>query len=525
MDIEENLTLTSFQSVLVETQDKALRRISELREQCSLEQQAKAHLESALRLDMDEQDCVIKTLKTKLALLGENPDEVLKNGKDNLINLETNGLDQLMDSHNNLINISDDNQHDSSHMIAAGASIIINESDEKIRNLEGQLVKFKELIAEEKSKLIIKNEEFSELNKKFDESQRRVRELIAREEDNNILLAENKLMIHTELENKEKEAKSAKQRLSQVESELKQIVGEKDNLNKALLKYKQEEGKSSAKIKDLADEKKRLDQRVSDLEKAKSNLENDIKELQAKSIVSESEKQTVLAKNQAELEKARGLAAELQKKISELEVESKGQTQDRVDKLEAELKHVKSAHAEISKSFSEAQANNQKQKETADRQTETIAKVAADLEQSDKDKVHLEQSLEEKKTQISVLSAEKENQLEVATKVFNEEKDKCRILQESIQNNSEEVTKLTASVEALQGEKCRLEESLKDLEERLKALSEEKDSLATELDASKSQSGTLKTENNDLNLRIGSLSEEIKNIKVKFISNFIHPYP
>lgn len=515
--IEENLTLTSFQSVLVETQDKALRRISELREQCSLEQQAKAHLESALRLDMDEQDCVIKTLKTKLALLGENPDEVLKNGKDNLINLETNGL-ELMDSHNNLINISDDNQHDSSHMIAAGASIIINESDEKIRNLEGQLVKFKELIAEEKSKLIIKNEEFSELNKKFDESQRRVRELIAREEDNNILLAENKLMIHTELENKEKEAKSAKQRLTQVEGELKQIVGEKDNLNKALLKYKQEEGKSSAKIKDLADEKKRLDQRVSDLEKAKSNLENDIKELQAKSIVSESEKQTVLSKNQGELEKARGLAAELQKKISQLEVESKDQTQDRVDKLEAELKHVKSAHAEISKSFSEAQANNQKQKETADRQTETIAKVAAELEQSNKDKVHLEQSLEELKTQILVQSAEKENQLEVANKVFNEEKDKCRILQESIQNISEEVTKLTASVEGLQGEKCRLEESLK-------ALSEEKDSLATELDASKSQSGTLKTENNDLNLRIGSLSEEIKNIKVKFILHFIHPYP
>lgn len=30
-----------FQSVLVETQDKALRRISELREQCALEQSAK----------------------------------------------------------------------------------------------------------------------------------------------------------------------------------------------------------------------------------------------------------------------------------------------------------------------------------------------------------------------------------------------------------------------------------------------------------------------------------------------------
>lgn len=33
-----------FQSVLVETQDKALRRISELKEQCSLEQSAKVNI-------------------------------------------------------------------------------------------------------------------------------------------------------------------------------------------------------------------------------------------------------------------------------------------------------------------------------------------------------------------------------------------------------------------------------------------------------------------------------------------------
>lgn len=39
----EHLTMNCFyfQSVLVETQDKALRRISELREQCGLEQSAK----------------------------------------------------------------------------------------------------------------------------------------------------------------------------------------------------------------------------------------------------------------------------------------------------------------------------------------------------------------------------------------------------------------------------------------------------------------------------------------------------
>ena len=55
------------ESVLVETQDKALRRISDLKEQCQLEQQAKAHLEEALRNDIEEKDHVIDTLNTKVS--------------------------------------------------------------------------------------------------------------------------------------------------------------------------------------------------------------------------------------------------------------------------------------------------------------------------------------------------------------------------------------------------------------------------------------------------------------------------
>lgn len=53
-------------SVLVETQDKALRRIANLKEQCQLEQEAKAHLEEALRNDIEEKDHLIDTLTTKV---------------------------------------------------------------------------------------------------------------------------------------------------------------------------------------------------------------------------------------------------------------------------------------------------------------------------------------------------------------------------------------------------------------------------------------------------------------------------
>ncbi|XP_042206402.1 golgin subfamily A member 4-like [Homarus americanus] len=57
--------------VLTKTQDKALRKVSELKEQCTLEQQAKAHLEQELRSDLEEKDHKITALQTKVSGLQE----------------------------------------------------------------------------------------------------------------------------------------------------------------------------------------------------------------------------------------------------------------------------------------------------------------------------------------------------------------------------------------------------------------------------------------------------------------------
>lgn len=56
--------------VMQQTQDRALRRIGELREQAGLEQQAKAHLEEELRAEMEEKDHMIVTLNTKACMVG-----------------------------------------------------------------------------------------------------------------------------------------------------------------------------------------------------------------------------------------------------------------------------------------------------------------------------------------------------------------------------------------------------------------------------------------------------------------------
>ena len=76
--------------VMQQTQDRALRRIGELREQvgtlkaseqdacmqAGLEKQAKAHLEEELRAELEEKEHIIVTLNTKVSLLKEANQEV-----------------------------------------------------------------------------------------------------------------------------------------------------------------------------------------------------------------------------------------------------------------------------------------------------------------------------------------------------------------------------------------------------------------------------------------------------------------
>jgi len=54
------------QTTLTQSQDKALRRISELKEQTQLDYQAKKDLENNYQLMLDEKDEVIQVLRTQV---------------------------------------------------------------------------------------------------------------------------------------------------------------------------------------------------------------------------------------------------------------------------------------------------------------------------------------------------------------------------------------------------------------------------------------------------------------------------
>ncbi|XP_046975293.1 golgin subfamily A member 4 [Vanessa cardui] len=297
-------------NVLVETQDKALRRVSELREQCSLEQGAKAHLEKALRLEIEEKNIKIETLNTKLSLLQnsnmvesvestENKLQVTNNKNDNdapLINLvtddlnndqkpseetgvaETTALNNKIEKLEQLLNkykeslkstkeknaqlttelqiVSSDleNKVRENEQLKA-ATLSLTEARQKIHELNESI---EELQNKNNSIEFLKNKEISivEINLKnaqeeIEKLHEKVEILSKREEEYAISLAENKLSIHKELESKETEIKSLKDSLASSDNEI-------QSLNIIINDYKKN---------------------ISQLEEERSKLKNDINEL------------------------------------------------------------------------------------------------------------------------------------------------------------------------------------------------------------------------------------------------------
>ncbi|XP_045529787.1 golgin subfamily A member 4-like [Pieris brassicae] len=305
-------------NVLVETQDKALRRISELKEQCSLENSAKAHLEQVLRVELDEKNMMIESLSTQLNLLQN----------DNLVNKnDANDNAQMQ-----LINLNDDNEKD----VTQSAEVINN----KIEKLEQLLSKYKESLKVTKEKnsnltteiqklniqldtkikentqlqqniekmnessqnnqvLLNKIETLENLNSSLEfsknkdvsilesnlknsqeeiaELQNKIKILSKREEEYAISLAENKLRIHKELESKETEIKALKGGLENGCQEIETLEKTvKDHKNKIL----QLEGdilKLNNDLHDLSATKTKLDNLNKDYDNLKEKnkiLEN-----------------------------------------------------------------------------------------------------------------------------------------------------------------------------------------------------------------------------------------------------------
>lgn len=195
-DLETNSTKA--RSVLVETQEKAIRRINELREQCALEQQAKAHLEEALRVEMDDMQCKMQAYQTKLTLLGENPENIIAHNKiEPLIQFNNNATTPTTNDTNNLINLDLE-------------TTTINHNEPS--NFEKQII-------EQQNQIKTLTEKLEQANKTIDLMK-------TQEEESAISLAQTKQAIYSELESKETQVQRLKTNLNEVDGKYQQLVKE-----------------------------------------------------------------------------------------------------------------------------------------------------------------------------------------------------------------------------------------------------------------------------------------------------------
>lgn len=318
----------------METQDKALRRISELREQCSLEQSAKviflfyhiysllltiynitinkqtlfiyfqAHLESALRVELDERNMKIESLNTKIKLLQDTVDvnkttEVTTSkSEQQLIDLSEDQASETEDSKSEIILLTNkiekmeqllNKYKESVKSLKDRTSQLTTELQMAVNNYDG-LVKENEELKITAERLIKAQEEIHTLKESNEDLQNKVnaydfnkvKEMASlesdlkqaqeeilqlkskievfnkKEEEYAISLAENKLSIHKELENKEAEIKSLKHNLSTSKNEVQSLNIIVNDYKDKLSQMEDNMGKFNLELKELRKNKEKL---------------------------------------------------------------------------------------------------------------------------------------------------------------------------------------------------------------------------------------------------------------------------
>ncbi|KFB45733.1 AGAP006884-PA-like protein [Anopheles sinensis] len=494
---------TKARAVLVETQDKALRRMSELREQCVLEQQAKAHLDSAHRMEIDELQCVVKTLRSKLELVGENGN--LSGGERDLISLTG---------------------EDGGGTNGNGGSPVRDTGplEERIKALESKL-------NEELRQKAVLSLEVSELKK--------------REEEHTITIAENKMAIHSELEAKEAEVRKLKEQLGSLEKNMKQTLLEKDGLGKELSEVR----KVAAKTKELEstlhtcnEQKNKLESKFIDFERTIMELEKERQQLKATNLTLDYEKNELnkkatevegklaamvldkdrLAAQVKELEQAaqsldRGAEIESLKKELEQATQRADSTGEKLVTAEQLLKE-KEEHLstmELAQKAAEEKVQQTEQR-LADREKEIERLQQQQLEKDDKElaetreKKKLQQAEEElaagRKSQA--LDQEKLVELTKALDAAKELHDRDRKSNEaSVKEVFERNGELSEQVD-------QFKEKLEKVNGKFKKISEEKESLRTANDELAQELKQCKAELKQLTAQKQTLSEEVRNLKI-----------
>ncbi|XP_050073415.1 golgin subfamily A member 4 [Anopheles maculipalpis] len=507
---------TKARAVLVETQDKALRRMSELREQCVLEQQAKAHLDSALRMEIDELQCVVKTLRSKLELVGENGN--VSGGEKDLISLS--GTEDGTNGNDGHVPVRD-----------------TGPLEDRIKALESKL-------NEELRQKAVLSLEVSELKK--------------REEEHTITIAENKMAIHSELEAKEAEVRKLKEQLASLEKNMKQTLLEKDGLGKELSEVR----KVAGKVKELEstlstcnEQKNKLESKFIDFERTIMELEKDKQQLKATNLTLDYEKGELQKKGSEVEAKLSALEKEKESLLVQVqELQKTAQSLDKkaeIDTLRQELEQAQKRETDLQSQVQELEKTAQSLVEKAEidilkeeleeakkRVEDSTVKVATfekQLSAKERDLVELQssqQSLEQKVKQTEERLAEREKEIErlqkqqteqttkereVSVKKLQKAEEELAAFRKSQSLDQEKLLELTNALDAAKElhdrDRKSNESSLKELAELNKDLSSQLDQLREKQEKMNSKQKKIAEEKNGLRATNDDLSKELKQVR------------
>ncbi|XP_008059458.1 golgin subfamily A member 4 isoform X2 [Carlito syrichta] len=403
------------QGILSQSQDKALRRIGELREELQMDQQAKKHLQEEFDASLEEKDQYISVLQTQVSLLKQR----LRNGPVNVDMLKP--LPQ-MESQGEAFTKEENTESDVEPAVGDGASVKTLETlQQRVKRQENLLQRCKEKIQSHKEQCTLLTSEKEALQEQLDE---RLQEL---EKMKDLHMAEKTKLI-TQL-------RDAKNLIEQLEQDKGMVIAETKRQMHETLEMKEEE---------IAQLRSRVKQMTTQGEELREQ-----KEKSERAAFEELEK--ALSTAQKTEEARRKMKAEMDEQLKAIEKTSE---EERIS-LQQELSRVKQEVVDIMKKSSEEQiVKLQKlhEKELASKEQELTKKLQA---QEKEFQEQMKVALEKSQSEYLKITQEKEQQeslaleeLELQKKaVLTESENKLRDLQQEAETYRTRILELESSLE------------------------------------------------------------------------------
>ncbi|KAM6169654.1 golgin subfamily A member 4 isoform 2-T2 [Rhynchocyon petersi] len=395
------------QGILSQSQDKALRRIGELREELQMDQQAKRHLQEEFDASLEEKDQYISVLQTQVSLLkhrlqngpvsADLPKPLLQVEEENAESntepavgneassktLET--LQQRVKRQENLLQRCKERMQSHKEqctLLTSEKEALQEQLDERLQELE----KMKELHMAEKTKLITQLRDAKNLIEQL-------------EQDKGMVIAETKRQMHETLEMKEEE-------IAQLRTHLKQMATQGEELREQKEKFERAAFEELEKALSTAQK----------TEEARKKMKAEMDE-QIRAIEKTSEEERVSL--QQELSRVKQEVVEVMKKSSEEQI------------TELQKRHEKelaSKEQELTKKF-----------QAQEREFQEQMKVALEKSQSEYLKI-----TQEKEQQESLALEELELQKKA---ILTESENKLRDLQQEVETHKTRILELESSLE------------------------------------------------------------------------------